>query len=52
MKRFTETKIKKYLLTLIKIVVKISKNTDLINEGLIDSIGFMILISELEKISN
>lgn len=49
MKRFTETKIKKILININKDCRKISKNTDLINEGLIDSIGFMILISELEK---
>ncbi len=44
-----EKEIKKILININSDCKKIDYNTDLINNGLIDSLGFLILISELEK---
>lgn len=44
-----EKEIKKILININSDCKKIDYNTDLINNGLIDLLGFLILISELEK---
>ena len=44
-----EKEIKKILININSDCKKIDNNTDLINNGLIDSFGFLLLISELEN---